>query len=82
MKRLLKEPAAFEFLRIEISTGLTFADIAAGADDAQKRERTRDSAQDAYDTVVRFMPRSRLDADQTEEITTGLARLKAALDRI
>jgi hypothetical protein len=74
--------AAYEFLITELSTARTFAEIAEKARDPEKRQRKRENAQAAYDTVVQFLPRAILDAAQLEEVEQGLDLLKVAIDRI
>ena len=67
------------FLKIDLDTASTFAEIALRADDTEKRERNRHNARVGYDTVVRLLPRvtpMRMDA---EILTEKLDRLRANL---
>jgi hypothetical protein len=76
------EKAAVDFLRTEIATGHTFVEMALTSDDSDKRTRNREFAQTACDTVVRFLPRVALNAEERDEINGGLAGLQAAIDCI
>lgn len=44
-----------EFLKTELQTGITFANLALSAKFADKVERTRANARKAYDTALKFM---------------------------
>ena len=44
-----------EFLKTELETGITFADLALSARHEDKLERTKANARKAHDTAVRFM---------------------------
>ena len=73
---------SLQFLQTEISTALTFARIAHDAADTDKRRRNRQSAQEGYDTVVRFAPRVALSADESKDLNLGLDELRRAIDAI
>ena len=74
--------AEVEFLRSELTTGLTLSKIALDADQQDKAERNRVNAKKAYDTVLRFIPRVSLSREETSEIKSKLAQLRAALERL
>jgi hypothetical protein len=72
----------FQFLMVELQTGVTFADLAAAGDPREPDEIEFDkrNAQKAYDTVQRFRDRVFLNNQQTARLEAGLKRLKSALD--
>jgi hypothetical protein len=71
-----------QFLQTEISAALTFARIAHDAASTEKRRRNRQSAQEAYDTVVKFAPRVGLSSDESRDLKAGLEELRRAIDAI
>ena len=71
-----------EFLRTEIDTGLTMANIARKATHNDKKERNRTNARKAYDAILRFLPQSNLKADEEDQIKCGLAKLEAELRQL
>ena len=71
-----------EFLRIEIHTGLTMSKIAREAAYDDKMERNRANARKAYDTVMRFIPKLVLTAEEADEIKRGLAQLESDLRQL
>ena len=72
-------PAAVDFLRTELRTGLTLTRLAFRASQPDKSSRTRAHARRAYDTVVRFTPKVSLSPDETKEVKTKLERLRSEL---
>lgn len=75
------EDISLEFLYTELSSGLTFANVALSAQpgDTDKVKRNRHNARVAYDTILRFQPRvNMLDAEKTR-LAEGLGKLKQAL---
>ncbi len=71
--------AELEFLRAELTTGLTLARIALDAQDEEKIERNRVNARKAYDSILHFMPRSFVPTAEWEEIKSKLAQLRDEL---
>ncbi len=67
------------FLRAELQTGLTLANIALEATRRQTTARNRTNARKAYDAILRFFPKVKLSADETEEIKSLLEQLKSKL---
>ena len=70
--------AEIEFLRAELLTGLTLSKIARSSD-GDKRERNRVNARKAYDSILRFMPKSDLLGEELDEIKSKLELLRAEL---
>jgi len=71
--------AELEFLRAELTTGLTLSRIALDAKDEGKVDRNRVNARKAYDSVLHYMPKTFLPTPEWEEIKSRLAQLKAEL---
>jgi hypothetical protein len=73
-----------DFLRTEIETGSTFAELAAGAgDDRDKRERNRGNAKQALATVERFLPKALgVTPDERNDIEAELENLRIAIAAI
>jgi hypothetical protein len=68
-----------DFLKNELQTGITFADLALTAKHDDRRERNKANARKAYDTALRFMDTH----SPTPEITTELKdRLKHLRDQL
>ncbi len=71
-----------EFLKNELQTGITFADLALTAKHDDRRERNKANARKAYDTALRFMgtlyPTPRI----TEDLTDLLERLRGQLKKL
>ena len=75
------DDVSLEFLFTELSSGLTFANVALSAQpgDTEKVKRNRHNARVAYDSILRFQPRvNMLDADKTR-LAEGLKELKELL---
>ncbi len=81
-KNIDKQPAELRFLRTELATGLTLSRIAHHANHPDKADRNRANARKAYDAVLRFTPQVNLSQEETEEIKSKLAKLKAALQSL
>ena len=71
-----------EFLRTEFRVGLTAIKIAQTAKDEARRNRNRRNAQAAYDAVLRFLPKLTLTSKEVDEVQSGLATLKAELQKL
>ena len=68
-----------DFLKIDVATGLTFAQTALSTDDLTKKQRNRRSARKAYDTVLRMAKKVTLQEQDAKELEYGLSKLKADL---
>jgi hypothetical protein len=73
--------AHIHFLRTQIEIGQMFADMAKQTH-GPARERTRQYAQQAYDTAINFLTREPLDTSASDSIHAALARLRSSLDAI
>ena len=67
------------FLKTDLNTALTFSAIALQARETSKRERMREHARKAYDTVVRLMRRVELTPPDAQFLARNLKRLRAEL---
>ncbi|PYV55278.1 MAG: hypothetical protein DMG97_01035 [Acidobacteria bacterium] len=74
--------AEIDFLRSELSTGLTLTGIALDSRDQARRNRNCANARKAYDAVKRFVPRVALSPDETNEINSRLEHLRSELQRL
>jgi hypothetical protein len=71
------------FLKTDLDTALTFADIASQAgENLEKKQRNQSNAREAYDTVLRLLKHATLNADEEREIHDRLGRLKLALQEL
>jgi hypothetical protein len=68
-----------EFLLVELDTAFTFIDVAGTANNPEAAERNYQHALNAYNVVLRFLPRVSLEAAQQAAIAEKLARLKTRL---
>ena len=66
------------FLRSEVDTGHTLANIALASED-EKRSRNARNARAAYDAVLRFVGRVSLSKDENRELDENLGTLKSKL---
>jgi hypothetical protein len=71
--------ASAEFLLVDLDTALTFMDLARDSKNPETVERNRKHAREAYDTVLRLLPKVALDAEQSQGIHDRLAALKSRL---
>ena len=71
-----------EFLRTELRVGLTAVKIARTAKDETRWNRNRRNAQEACDSVLRFLPKLTLTSREVGEVQSGLATLKAELQKL
>jgi hypothetical protein len=74
--------AELDFLRSELTTGLTLIKIAHDANQSDKADRNRANARKAYDAVLRFSSKVSLSDVETSEIKSKLAELRAALQSL
>lgn len=70
------------FLKIDLDTALTFAEIALQAKDGDKRERNRHNARVGYDTVLRLLPKVSPTHGDAKVLTEKLRLLKADLVKL
>lgn len=70
------------FLQIDCEIALTFASVALGATNQEKRTRTTRVARKAYDTILRLKRSTNLDEDEKRKLHAGLLRLKSALQTL
>lgn len=78
----MKYPADVQFLYTELRVGFTAVKIAQTATNEAKRNRNRKNAQDAFDAVLRFLPKQTLTSRQVNELQSDLAKLKAELQKL
>jgi hypothetical protein len=65
-----------DFLKIELEMALTFTELAMQTRDHDKRERNRQAARKAYETVVHMMGRVPLSDDEANIFKKNLERLR------
>jgi hypothetical protein len=65
-----------DFLKIELDMALTFTELALQTQDRQKKERNRQAARKAYETVVHLMDRVPLSEDEANIFKKNLERLR------
>jgi len=68
-----------DFLLIDSEIALTFAGMALHANDPEKRRRTTQTAQKAYDTIMRMREHVDLGPVERKKLDANLQRLKAEL---
>lgn len=69
-----------EFLKTELETGITFADLALSAKHADKLARTKANARKAYDTALRFI--EKLKPEDAAELEVRLKHLVSKLRQL
>lgn len=74
--------AGADFLKVDVSTALTFTQTALSTDDPVKKRRNRKSARKAYDTVVRMAKKIALTDQDAKDLEKGLKRLRADLTQL
>jgi hypothetical protein len=74
--------SSLNFIKVEIRTGLNFADRAYHASDEQRRRRDRANARKAYDSASSFLNRHGGPSTEEERENTadGLRSLKSQLE--
>ena len=73
------DAAEIEFLRAELLTGLTLTKIAREAKYEDKRKRNRLNARKAYDSILRFMPKTDMGNEELNDIRSRLEQLRSEL---
>jgi hypothetical protein len=71
-----------DFLLIDSEIALTFAGIALGALDEDKRRRTTRTARRAYDTIARLRSRIELNDQDRERLDANMERLQIELQQL
>ena len=71
-----------EFLRTELRVGLTAIKIAQTATDEARRNRNWRNAREAYEALLRFLPKLTLTSREVDEVQSGLATPKAELQKL
>lgn len=82
LRQLDVEGVMVRAIKTDLKVGLTFAGIALHTRDDPKRQRNRNKARTAYDTVRRFCRILHLSADDRVEIEVREAELRAALQQL
>lgn len=77
-----QEAVTLEFLKTELETGHTFANLALSAKYADKLERNKANARKAYDTARKFLASASVDANSALELNRLLEDLRAKLDEL
>ena len=72
-----QDAVSVEFVKTELQTGITFADLALSAKCAEKLERNKASARKARDTALRFW--NKLTSEDAAELDAILKRLRRKL---
>lgn len=68
-----------DFLKTELSLGLTFADMALNSADDEKTKRNCKNARTAYNALVKFSDGVALSKGDSEHMASGMALLKSQL---
>lgn len=74
--------AGIQFLRTELTAGLTFSRIALHAKHAAKIDRNRVNARKAYDALLHFTLETGVPAKDVKDLQTKMAQLKADLQKL
>lgn len=74
--------AQANFIKLDVQTGLLFADIASGTDDPRRKETTTNVARKAYDIVSAFRRRVPLTEKDERDLDLTLLRLRAKLEKL
>lgn len=75
---LMSDRSDIAFIRAELRTGLTMAEIALNTRRSDKKERTRLQARKAYDAIQRFAPPINF-GPYADEIAVELGKLRNCL---
>ncbi len=68
---------SLDFLKTELETGITFADLALSAKYADKVERNKVNARKAYDTALKFI--DKLKPEDASDLDSLLKHLRSKL---
>jgi len=71
-----------EFLRTELRVGLTASKLRRLPKMKPRRNRHRRNAQEAYEAILRFLPKLTLTSREGDEVQSDLATLKAELQKL
>lgn len=74
--------AETQCLRTELHAGFSFSRIALQSKDESRIERNRANARKAYDALLRFIPEAIPSPEDTKEIDSQMAALKANLQQL
>ena len=74
--------ASAEFLKIDVETALTFANIARQAHDSARKERNCRAARKAYDTVAKLFRKVNLNDVDRQTVIDGLLQLRKELEAL
>ncbi len=74
--------SGFQFVNVELDTGLTFARIALGAKGPGKIERNRVNARKAYDSAMHVLSTLVLESDQSATLREKASALKSSLQKL
>lgn len=80
--RILCEKTAGDFLRIVVTLGMTFLDLADNAPNPESFRASRQRAEMAYRTVSRFMLRVRIPPEQMCQLSQDLELLRSRLNAV
>lgn len=72
-----QDAVSFDFLKTELETGITFADLALSAKYADKLERNKANARKAYDTALKFI--DKLKPEDASDLDTLFKHLRSKL---
>jgi hypothetical protein len=72
---------SYQLLKVDVEAARTFTRIAAGADpQSEKRTRNQRNGRAAYDSVQHLRKNVAMTTEQEQELDTGLAELRTALE--
>ena len=75
-----QDAVSMKFLKTELQTGITFADVALTARYADKVERNKANARKAYDTALRFLEKTRPEC--ASQLETLIKHLRSKLEAL
>ena len=73
---------SLELLMSDLDLALTFLQVAGTSSDTETRERNRQNARKAYDTVLYFLPRLHPTAQERQKIEEKLSILRTHLQAL
>lgn len=77
------QETSFEFLITDLDLGLTLCRIASDAgDDSEKRNRNRQNARKAYESILGFSEKLHLTEEQDRELKDKLRELRTSLEKL